>query len=86
MSCDPDPYMYRDLVCGFMKSSYNERFSFADPRALQSASRATRYRIKRRMRATMEEENSISVLCPAAEERACDDSDCSSNSVSRKND
>lgn len=31
-----------------MKSSYNQRFLFADPSALQSASRATRFRAKRR--------------------------------------
>lgn len=40
---------------GTMKSSYNERFSFPDPLSQNSASHATRHRIKKRIRAAMEE-------------------------------
>ena len=49
-----------------MKSSYNERFSFADPRALQSASRATRHRIKRRR--ALEDESTSQLNSQAGEE------------------
>ena len=51
-----------------MKSSYNERFAFADPRAQQSASRSTRHRMKKRRKA-MEEESSTSQLSAHDEER-----------------